>query len=245
MPDLEYTPVDARNLDDIPDPEAPGAVCRACNYWEALDGSRQRFAGPAAREAKLRSLTAAARLSGSYGMLAYRRGPGGERTAIGYAQFGPVSAFPRAQAIRDRYPHLPDSPPPYVVTCLQVVPDAGAERDSVANGLLRELCAELDRRGVTAVEAYPENATEPWRVSAGPPSVYEAAGFAKVDGDARYPVYRIELTGEPDELAWPAELLRGPDSEGDSWPLPIPKAPDADAWPLPSKPRTRNPFGED
>ena len=43
-----------------------------------------------------------------------------ERVAIGYAQFGPLSAYPRAQVIRDRYPQLPESPAPWVITCLQV-----------------------------------------------------------------------------------------------------------------------------
>ncbi len=47
---------------------------------------------------------------------------------VGYAQFGPLSAYPRAQLIRDRYPDLPESPAPWVLTCLQVVPGAGGPR---------------------------------------------------------------------------------------------------------------------
>ena len=69
---------------------------------------------------KRRRLLGARELSGSYAMLAYRT-DAVARTAVGYAQFGPLSAYPRAQTIRDRYPQLPDSPAPWVITCLQVV----------------------------------------------------------------------------------------------------------------------------
>ncbi|MDQ3880547.1 MAG: hypothetical protein M3295_05705, partial [Chloroflexota bacterium] len=149
----------------------------------------------------------------------------------------------RAQTIRDRYPGLPASPPPYVVTCLQVGSDRDA-RAADAEALLRAVCAELDRRGVVAVEAYPEVVADAWLPSPGPASVYEAAGFSRVAGDDRYPVYRIELEGSAGDLAWPAELLGTPD-DGDDWPLPIRRAPADDAWPPLPKPPARNPFGDD
>ena len=249
--DLEFVPVDASNIDDLPDPSLPGASCRTCDYWETLDGRRAARTGEQARTAdaaralKVQRLTAAARLAGSYGMLAYRTDAAGERRAIGYAQFGPISAYPRAQAIRDRYPALPESPPPYVVTCLQVRPEAGAEREEIAGRLLRAACEELDRRGVVAVEAYPERVADAWIPSPGPAEVYQAGGFSLAVDDERYPVYRIELSGEAGEAAWPADLLRPRDTDEDAWPLPLPKAPDPDAWPLPPRPRARNPFGED
>ena len=239
MRDLEFAAIDAGNADQIPDPAARGAACVSCDYWESLDGSRSRPTDPSRRAAKLRRLTASARLAGSYGMLAFHAG-----TAIGYAQFGPISAYPRAQAIRDRYPHLPESPPPYVITCLQVPPEAG-EREAVSEALLRQVCAELDRRGVVAVEAYLESVADAWLPSPGPAFVYERAGFERVADDDRYPVYRIELSGAVEDVAWPADLLRRDEADDDAWPLPLPKAPDADAWPIPSKPKIRNPFGED
>lgn len=242
MADLEFVLVDASNFDRIPDPALPGAVCRGCDYWETLDGGRQGPVTGARSAAKLRRLTAAARLAGSYGMLAERVTDGG-RTPVAYAQFGPISAYPRSQAIRDRYPALPDSPPPYVVTCLQVVASE-ADRLTTGEALLRAVCAELDRRGVVGVEAYPEPAPDAWLASPGPPSVYAAAGFSRAAGDDRFPVFRIELTGEAGEAAWPAELLGRPDDSED-WPLPLPRTPDDDAWPIPEKPRIRNPFGED
>ena len=243
MPDLEFALVDGDNFDDIPDPQLPGASCLGCDYWERIDGGRQGPANAPRRSAKLRRLTAASGVAGSYGMLAHRT-RGEERVAIGYAQFGPISAYPRAQAIRDRYPDLPDSPPPYVVTCLQVRGEAGVEREDVAERLLRAVCAELDRRGIVAVEAFPEVVADAWVPSSGPPRVYAAAGFVRAAGDDRYPVFRIELAGEAGDAAWPADLLRAPD-DSDDWPLPLPRTRTDDDWPMPPKPSIRNPFGED
>ena len=83
--------------------------------------------------------------------------------------------------IRDRYPQLPDSPAPWVVTCLQVVPETGrSARSRLASSCSNAVCEELDRRGIIAVEAYPEGVADPWLPSPGPASVYEAAGFGRV-----------------------------------------------------------------
>lgn len=249
--EFEFVAVDATNLDDIPDPALPGSSCRTCDYWETLDGHRAARTGDAARTAdgaralKLRRLTAASRLGGSYGMLAYRTDAHGTRDAVGYAQFGPISAYPRAQAIRDRYHALPESPPPYVVTCLQVRPELAERREETARALLRAVCDELDRRGVVAVEAFPERVRDAWAPSPGPAAIYEASGFTVAAYDERYPVYRVELSGEAGEPAWPADLLRPAGADDDAWPLPLPKKPDPDAWVLPQRPKMRNPFGED
>ena len=134
-------------------------------------------------------------------MLAWQTDASGDRAAVGWAQFGPISAYPRAQIIRERYPSLPDSPAPWVVTCLQVV--AGTpDRDGVAAALLGAVCDELDKRGIIAVESYPEGIAEPWSISPGPASVYEAAGFTRVAVDDRYPAYRRELEGASADVGW-------------------------------------------
>ena len=225
MPDLELVLLDEAGFDDIPDPAQPGARCQTCDYWERLDGGREAPAadapdGTARASLKRRRLLAARDLSGSYAMLAYRT-DAVARVAIGYAQFGPLSAYPRAQTIRDRYPQLPDSPAPWVVTCLQVTGPA-EDRDPAGIELLNAVCDELDRRGIIAVEAYPEGVPDPWLPSPGPATVYEAAGFEHVAGDERFPVYRRELTGETDADAW-SDLLRASEpDEGDDWPLPLP-----------------------
>ena len=206
MADLEFVLVDEATFDDIPAPARPGARCQTCDYWERIDGSRQApdaGAAEATSRARLKRsrLLASRDVAGSYGMLAYRR-DGGTRVAVGYAQFGPLSAYPRAQSIRERYPELPDSPAPWVVTCVQVSPDIGDgdARDAAGTALLEAVCDELDRRGITAVEAYPEAVRDPWLHSPGPLPVYRAAAFDQVAGDERYPVYRRELSGETEGL---------------------------------------------
>jgi hypothetical protein len=252
MPEVTTTLVDEANFAEIPAPSQPGAKCQTCDYWERLDGGRDSPAADAtetrARETrKLDRLLAGRRLTGAYAMLAHLTDTV-ERTPVGYAQFGPMSAYPRAQVIRDRYPDLPDSPAPWVITCLQVDPmRSGPERESVAGVLLEAVCEELDRRGVGAVEAYPEAANEPWQPSPGPAAIYEAAAFEHVAGDDRFPVYRRELTGEADDQAWGRLLRTGEPDDADEWPLPLPKTPDADDFFRlpPERPKRPNPFGDD
>lgn len=252
---LRFTLVDERTVDAIPSPAQPGARCQTCDYWERLDGRREAppaTATPsdaAARADLKRSrLLAGAQLAGAYGMLAWRETEAvDEREAVGWAQFGPISAYPRAQSIRDRYPSLPESPAPWVVTCLQVVPGE-PDRAAAATELLEAVCADLDRRGITAVEAYPEGVRDPWIPSPGPRAVYEAAGFVQAAGDARYPVLRRELGSDEDEVGWGDLLARSRPAEdtGEGWPLPLPTGPsEDDLFRLPEKPKRPNPFGED
>jgi hypothetical protein len=250
--ELEFQLVDEATFADIPAPAAPGARCQTCDYWERLDGGREapddEATDAVARASLKRSRLLQARaMAGANAMLAYRV-DAMDRAAVGYAQFGPLSAYPRAQSIRDRYPQLPESPAPWVITCLQVVPGADAEaREDDGAALLTAVCNELDRRGITAVEAYPEAAADAWQPSPGPASTYEAAGFELAAGDERFPVYRRELSGETDPGAW-SDLLRAarPD-EGDDWPLPLPPTADTDDFFRlpPEKPKRPNPFGDD
>lgn len=251
MPDLTFELLDEAAFDDIPDPAQPGARCQTCDYWERIDGGRaapnaDATDGGARAALKRRRLLAGSGISGSYAMLAYRT-DAVQRAAIGYVQFGPLSAYPRAQSIRDRYPQLPDSQAPWVITCLQVTADVG-DRPAVGAELLEAVCNELDGRGITAVEAYPVAASDGWVPSPGPESVYAASGFERAAGDDRFPVYRRELTGETDAGAW-SDLLRAsaPSDEGDDWPLPLPPKRDPhDLFRLPpAKPKRPNPFGDD
>lgn len=253
MADLEFSLVDETSFEGIPAPARPGARCQTCDYWERIDGARE---APDATESDLKARAALKRsrllasrdVAGSYGMLATDR-QGGSAAVIGYAQFGPLSAYPRAQTIRERYPDLPDSPAPWVITCLQVSPDFGdaAAREDAGVELLDALCDELDRRGITAVEAYPEAVRDPWLPSPGPAAVYLRAAFDRVAGDERFPVFRRELAGQTDADAWSGLLRRAAPDEGDDWPLPLPKASDADDFFRlpPERPKRPNPFGED
>jgi hypothetical protein len=249
MPELDFALVDESSFEQIPAPAQPGARCQTCDYWERLEGAREApgpdAPGAAARAGlKRQRLLAGRALSGAYAMLAHRSG-----TAVAYAQFGPISAYPRAQVIRDRYPDLPDSPAPWVITCLQVgaAVSGAEERERVGAALLTAVCEELDRRGIIAVEAYPERAGDPWLPSPGPASVYAAAGFEHVAGDERYPVYRRELSGETDADAWSGLLQAAKPDDGDEWPLPMPSGPHEDDFFRlpPEKPKRPNPFGDD
>jgi hypothetical protein len=243
---LAFTLVDEESFASVPAPAQAGARCQTCDYWERLDGHREASESEAAADLKLSRLLAGTRLAGAYGMLAWNMDAAGDRVAIGWAQFGPISAYPRAQVIRDRYPSLPESPAPWVVTCLQVVPET-PERERVAVELVGAVCEELDRRGIIAVEAYPEGVADPWSLSPGPATVYEAAGFARAAGEDRYPVYRRELEGASADVGWDDLLSRTPPPDsGEEWPLPLPKGPsEEDVFRLPPKPTRPNPFGDD
>ena len=252
MPELDFELVDDDSFEEIPVPARPGARCQTCDYWERIDGGRdapdEDAPDASARTAlKRRRLLAGSAISGSYAMLAFRT-DAVARTAVGYAQFGPLSAYPRALAIRERYPQLPESPAPWVITCLQVSGEADEVRPAAGVALLEAVCAELDGRGIIAVEAYPEAAADPWLPSPGPASIYEEADFERAAGDDRFPVYRRELTGETDADAW-SGLLRAstPSDEGEAWPLPLPpKRDETDLFRLPSERGKRpNPFGDD
>ena len=241
MSGLTFSLVDEASIEAIPAPARPGARCQTCDYWERLEGSREVDDTAARRNAKQAALLAGARLAGSYGMLAAEH----DGTTVGYAQFGPLSAYPRAQLIRDRYPELPQSPAPWVITCLQVVADA-ADREDIGQALVEAVCADLDRRGVIAVEVYPERNANTWLPPGGPASIYEAAGFGRAAGDDRYPVYRRDLAGET-EVGWGDLLAKArPPAEGEGWPLSLPIGPkEEDVFRLPPKPTRPNPFGDD
>ncbi|HLE58806.1 MAG TPA: hypothetical protein VJA85_04085 [Candidatus Limnocylindria bacterium] len=243
---LTFSLIDADSFAAIPAPGRVGARCQTCDYWERLDGTRDAADTPTRRDLKLSRLLAGTRLAGAYGILAWRTSAGSNRTAVGWAQFGPISAYPRALSIRDRYPTLPDSPAPWVITCLQVPADL-SDRDAVAGALLEAACEELDRRGITAVEAYPEGVADAWLPSAGPAAMYATGGFMLAAGDHRYPVWRRELRGGGAEVGFGDLLARvRPVDEGEGWPLPLPKGPsEDDLFRLPPKPSRPNPFGDD
>jgi ribosomal protein S18 acetylase RimI-like enzyme len=111
--------------------------------------------------------------------------------AAAYAQFGPLSAYPRAQRLRDLYPQLPEAPLPAVITCIATTA-AGRHRGH-AQALVEAVCDDLARRGFAAVEAYPERGTRPDATSAATPEFWLSAGFRIAVEDDRFPVVRREL----------------------------------------------------
>lgn len=109
-----------------------------------------------------------------------------------YAQFGPLSAYPRAQRLRELYPQLPEAPLPAVITCIASTAEARGRGHAIA--LVRAVCDDLAGRGFAAVEAYPERHTRPDATSAAAPEFWLAAGFGLAVDDERYPVVRRELS---------------------------------------------------
>ena len=111
--------------------------------------------------------------------------------AVAYAQFGPLSAYPRAARLRELYPQLPDAPLPAVITCIATT--AEARRCGYALRLVEEVCADLAGRGFSAVEAYPERGARPDATSAAVPEFWLKVGFELAVDDERYPVMRRQL----------------------------------------------------
>lgn len=111
--------------------------------------------------------------------------------AVAYSQFGPLSAYSRAQRLRDLYPQLPEAPLPAVITCIATT--AEARRRGHAQALVRAVCDDLAGRGFAAIEAYPERGARLDATSAAVPEFWARAGFRIVVDDERFPVVRKEL----------------------------------------------------
>jgi GNAT superfamily N-acetyltransferase len=110
---------------------------------------------------------------------------------VAYAQFGPLSAYPRAQRLRDLYPQLPPAPLPAVITCIATTPEA--RRAGHALLLVEAVCDDLAGRGFSAVEAYPEAGARLDATSAATVDFWGRAGFDLAVDDDRFPVVRREL----------------------------------------------------
>ena len=78
-----------------------------------------------------------------------------DEVAAAYAQFGPLTAYPRAQRTRDLYPSLPDAPLPAVITCIATTAEARAAPATPRRSSPRSARTSTGR-GFTAVETYPE-----------------------------------------------------------------------------------------
>lgn len=108
-----------------------------------------------------------------------------------YCQFGPLSAYPRAQRVRDLYPQLPSAPLPAVITC--IAGTAAARRQGLAKQLVLAVVDDLASRGFSAVEAYPEPGVRLDATSAANPEFWLTCGFGVAVDDRQFPVVRREL----------------------------------------------------
>ncbi|MEX2184198.1 MAG: hypothetical protein WEC14_07095 [Chloroflexota bacterium] len=109
-----------------------------------------------------------------------------------YAQFGPLTAYPRAQRTRDLYPALPEAPLPAVITCIATT--AQARGMGLAHRLVMAICEDLAERGFAAVETYPTVGAPADATSSATPAFWETLGFAVAAADERFPVMRRELS---------------------------------------------------
>jgi ribosomal protein S18 acetylase RimI-like enzyme len=110
---------------------------------------------------------------------------------VAYCQFGPLSAYPRAQRLRELYSQLPAAPLPAVITCISST--AEARRQGHARRLVEEVCRDLGERGFAAVEAYPDLTRGEDEQSGARPPFWHGLGFVTAVEDDRFPVIRREL----------------------------------------------------
>lgn len=149
----------------------------------------RRERGPALPSSAPRKLQLLARGKAVFGSYAKVLEADGEPAA--YCQFGPLSAYPRAQRVRDLYPKLPSAPLPAVITCIATT--AVARGQGLAQTLVTAVVDDLTARGFSAVEAYPEPEARPDATSAAYPAFWQACGFDLAIDDERFPVMRREL----------------------------------------------------
>lgn len=110
---------------------------------------------------------------------------------VAYAQFGPLSAYPRASRIRGLYPRLPSTPLPAVITCIATT--AESRHRGHAQRLVEAIVDDLAGRGFAAIETYPDLSQSEDATSAARPGFWESCGFALVIDDPQFPVMRREL----------------------------------------------------
>lgn len=168
---------DHASADTTTDDDAP---------WNPFAPVERQATPVAGQPRKLALLSRGERVFGSYARVAIEADQ-----AVAYAQFGPLSAYPRAQRLRGLYPQLPAAPLPAVITCVATTAEArgkGHGRD-----LVEDVCDELARRGFSAIEVYPDLTESPDATSAASPAFWTTCGFTLVVPDERYPVLRREL----------------------------------------------------
>ncbi len=119
--------------------------------------------------------------------------PGVTVTATSPDALSPASAVTGS----DGYYRLINLPPgTYAVTCFCIQPER--RRRGLARALLAAVLADLRRRGVRRLEAFPRPGQhEDGEVWTGPLGLYLAAGFRIARDDPRRPVVALDLEAPP------------------------------------------------
>ena len=186
---------------------------------------------------KLRLLARGLGVGGSYAKVLLA-----DDVPAAYCQFGPLTAYPRAQRTRDLYPALPDAPLPAVITC--IASTAEARGAGLAKALVAAVCEDLEGRGFAAVETYPEIGARPDATSAATPAFWEigrvrhrGARRALPGHAPRARVRRSRLAGRRRRHRWPS-CLASPAAGRRSRPPPSAVAAAA-PYPPPASPSAR------
>lgn len=162
-----------------------GATAASANPFAPARAPRPTIPDTAPR--KLRLLGRGLGIVGSYAKVLLL-----DDQAAVYCQFGPLTAYPRAQRTRDLYPALPQMPLPAVITCIATTAEARGR--GLAHDLVEAVCDDLAGRGFAAVEVYPSIGADANATSAATPAFWAASGFVVAALDDRFPVLRRELT---------------------------------------------------
>lgn len=183
-PDEAFNPFAPATRSPAPNPFAPTGHELLDNPFAPRPARRAEL--PPDAPPKLRLLARGLAVFGSYAKVLLA-----DEEPAAYAQFGPLSAYPRAMRTRELYPSLPGSPLPAVITCIATT--AGARRRGLARALVEAVCDDLAGRGFAAVEAYPEVGAREDATSAAQPGFWAGLGFVVAAQDERFPVMRREL----------------------------------------------------
>jgi ribosomal protein S18 acetylase RimI-like enzyme len=129
-----------------------------------------------------------------------REGLFDDGVADGYLLYGDDEVVGWCQALeRDRLAKLarqfdlPPDPATWAITCFLIAPRH--RRQGLAGRLLREVVADLRRRGAARIEAFPKRGPDLddgdlWN---GPEAMFRAAGFAVLRDDPVRPVLALEF----------------------------------------------------
>lgn len=178
-------PFAARAADHLANPFALDRSEEAPNPFAPSPPEHRALAADAPR--KLVLLDRGRRVFGSYAKVLLL-----DHRPVAYAQFGPLSAYPRAQRMRELYPLLPSAPLPAVITC--IASSAETRGQGLARELILAVCDDLSGRGFAAVETFPDLTLGPTEASAAVPDFWERCGFQVAMPDERFPVMRRELS---------------------------------------------------
>jgi GNAT superfamily N-acetyltransferase len=168
-----------------------GSPCRSCVRWELDAVSRDRLDPAGAAEAKAEWLSRTLLDWGSCGQVLRVDG-----AVVAYALYAPPAYFPGLAA----YATAPLSPDAVALAALRVEP--GRTGHGLARMLVQGMTADLDRRGVRAVEAVASASGQDSCLV--PADLLLALGFTTVRPHPRHPRLRLDLRAT---AAWREDVV--------------------------------------